>query len=59
MLLEGFKMNDTRQFLIDDISALLNQNQSHEWLEGVNDNALYALWKDLLNLTTMENHNHV
>lgn len=46
--------NDTRQFLIDDISALLNQNQSHQWLEGVNDNALYELWKDLVNFKTME-----
>ena len=48
-------MNDTRQFLIDDISALLDPNKSHEWLNDVNDSALYALWMDLINLNTMEN----
>ena len=44
-------MNEARQFLIDDISALLNPNKSHEWLESVNDAALYELWQDLVNLT--------
>jgi hypothetical protein len=47
-------MNEARQFLIDDISALLNPNKSHEWLNGVNDDGLYALWQDLVTLTTME-----
>jgi hypothetical protein len=47
-------MTEARQFLIDDISALLNPNKSHEWLNGVNDNALYALWQDLVVLTKIE-----
>lgn len=44
-------MNEARQFLIDDISALLNPNKSHEWLNMVNDEALYGLWQDLVRLT--------
>lgn len=44
-------MREARQFLIEDISALLNPNKPHEWLEGVNDNALYGLWQDLVRLT--------
>jgi hypothetical protein len=52
-------MTEARQFLIDDISGLLDQNKSHEWLNDVNDSALYALWMDLINLNSMENHNHV
>lgn len=47
-------MTDTRQFLIDDISALLNQNKSHEWLDSVNDDGLYSLWRDLVNLSNTE-----
>lgn len=50
-------MNEARQFLIDDISALLDQNKTHEWLDSVNDDGLYSLWKDLVNLRTMENLN--
>ena len=46
--------DDTRKFLIDDISALLNQNKSHEWLDSVNDSGLYELWRDLVNLRTSE-----
>lgn len=44
-------MSEARQFLIDDISTMLNPNKSHEWLNGVNDSALYELWKDLVRLT--------
>ena len=47
-------MNEARQFLIDDISALLNPNKSHEWLNGVNDEGLYTLWQDLIALNTLE-----
>lgn len=48
-------MTEVRQFLIDDISALLDQNKTHEWLDSVNDDGLYTLWQDLVALTTMEN----
>ena len=44
-------MTETRQFLIDDISSMLNPHKSHEWLELVNDAGLYGLWQDLVNLT--------
>lgn len=47
-------MTDTRQFLIDDISALLDQNKSHEWLNSVNNDGLYSLWRDLVNLRNTE-----
>jgi hypothetical protein len=47
-------MSETRQFLLDDISALLDPNKSHEWLNTVTDEGLYRLWQDLVNLTTME-----
>lgn len=47
-------MNEARQFLIDDISALLDQNKSHEWLDSVNNDGLYSLWRDLVALTTLE-----
>lgn len=49
-------MSETRQFLIDDISTLLNPTKSHEWLESVNDDGLYTLWQDLVALTTMEDY---
>jgi hypothetical protein len=49
-------MTEARQFLIDDISALLNPNKSHEWLNSVNDDGLYTLWQDLIALTTMEEY---
>lgn len=44
-------MTEARQFLIEDISTMLNPEKSHEWLNGVNDEALYGLWQDLVNLT--------
>lgn len=47
-------MTEARQFLIDDISALLNPHKSHEWLNSVNDDGLYTLWQDLVNLTESE-----
>lgn len=47
-------MTEARKFLIDDITALLNPNKTHEWLNGVNDDGLYALWQDLIKLTTLE-----
>lgn len=47
-------MTEARKFLIDDIAALLNPNKTHEWLNGVNDDGLYALWQDLIKLTTLE-----
>jgi hypothetical protein len=47
-------MTEARQFLLDDISAMLNPNKSHEWLYKVNDDGLYHLWMDLVNLNTME-----
>lgn len=47
-------MTDTRQFLIDDISALLDQNKTHDWLNNVNNDGLYSLWRDLVNLRTSE-----
>ena len=43
--------DNTRQFLIDDISTMLNPNKSHEWLDSVHDGALYELWNDLVRLT--------
>lgn len=47
-------MSEARQFLIDDISALLDQNKTHEWLDSVNDEGLYSLWRDLVNLRNTE-----
>ena len=44
-------MNEARQFLIEDISTMLNPEKYHEWLEMVNDEALYGLWQDLVRLT--------
>ena len=46
--------DNTRQFLLEDISAMLNPDKSHEWLDMVNDAALYDLWQDLVNLTESE-----
>ncbi len=43
-----------RQFLLEDISAMLDPNKSHEWLNNVNDGALLELWKDLVVYTTSE-----
>lgn len=47
-------MSEARQFLIEDISALLNPNKTHEWLNMVNDSALYGLWQDLVRMTKSE-----
>jgi hypothetical protein len=47
-------MTDTRQFLIDDITALLNQKEASKWLDSVNNDGLYKLWQDLVNLRTSE-----
>ena len=47
-------MTEARQFLLDDITALMNHERHPDWLYKVNDDGLYALWKDLVNLTTME-----
>jgi hypothetical protein len=47
-------MNEARQFLLDDITALMNHDKAPDWLYKVNDDGLYALWKDLVNLSTTE-----
>lgn len=47
-------MNDAREFLLDDITALMQHTTIPEWLHNVNDDGLYRLWQDLVNLTTME-----
>lgn len=46
-------MTDARQFLLDDITALMNKQLAPDWLYKVNDEGLYALWRDLVNLNTM------
>ena len=48
------KPYQARQFLIDDISSLLDQNKTHEWLDSVSDDGLYSLWMDLVNLRNTE-----
>jgi hypothetical protein len=47
-------MTEARQFLLDDITALMNHSKHPDWLYSVSDDGLYALWRDLVNLTTME-----
>ena len=47
-------MTEARQFLLDDITALMNHSKHPDWLYKVNDEGLYRLWKDLVNLTTVE-----
>jgi hypothetical protein len=47
-------MTEARQFLLDDITALMNHSNAPDWLNSVSDDGLYALWRDLVNLTTME-----
>lgn len=44
-------MTDARRFLLDDISAMLDHDKTPDWLNGVNDGALFELWKDLVNHT--------
>ena len=46
-------MTDARTFLIDDIQAMMPSHKV-EFLNGVNDDGLYRLWKDLINLTMTE-----
>lgn len=47
-------MNDNRRFLLEDITAMLPQSKDTLWLTGLNDEGLYKLWKDLVNLTLTE-----
>jgi len=47
-------MNDARVFLLEDITALMQHTTTPTWLLSVNDEGLYRLWQDLVNLTTME-----
>jgi hypothetical protein len=47
-------MTDARQFLIDDIAALMQHDKPPEWLNSVSIEGLYRLWQDLVNLSTME-----
>lgn len=51
---KGLKMTKAREFLLADISAMLDPNKSHEWLHQINDGALLELWKDLVHYTTSE-----
>ena len=44
---------DNRQFLIDDIKAMMPSHKV-EFLSGVSNEGLYRLWQDLVNLTTLE-----
>jgi hypothetical protein len=46
-------MNTNRQFLIEDIVAMAPwQPNRQDVLSGMSDEALYTLWKDLVNLAT-------
>lgn len=47
-------MTENRRFLTDDIIAMLPQSNDAQWLTGLNDEGLYKLWKDLVNLTLTE-----
>jgi len=46
-------MTEARKFLIDDIQAMMPSHKV-EFLNGVNDDGLYRLWQDLVNLNTLE-----
>jgi hypothetical protein len=46
-------MTENRRFLIDDITAMMPSHKV-EFLNGVNDEGLYRLWQDLVNLNTLE-----
>ena len=48
-------MTDNKQFLIDDIKAMMPSHKV-EFLNGVSNEGLYRLWQDLVNLTTLENY---
>jgi hypothetical protein len=46
-------MNTNRQFLIEDIMAMSPwQPNRQDVLTAMSDEALYTLWKDLVNLAT-------
>jgi hypothetical protein len=48
-------MTENRRFLLDDIKAMLPQSkQEFAWLILLSDEGLYHLWRDLVNLNTME-----
>ena len=48
-------MNDAnREFLLNDIIAMLPQSRDTQWLDGLNIVGLYHLWQDLVNLTITE-----
>ncbi|MDI3349720.1 hypothetical protein DCBHLPFO_00768 [Mycoplasmopsis arginini] len=47
-------MTENRRFLLDDIIAMLPQSKDTQWLYGLNDDGLYHLWRDLVNLTLTE-----
>ena len=48
-------MTENRRFLLDDIKAMLpTSQQDFAWLTGLNDEGLYHLWRDLVNLTLAE-----
>lgn len=48
------KMTDNREFLLNDIIAMLPQSRDTEWLDGLSIIGLYHLWQDLVNLTLQE-----
>lgn len=47
-------MTENRKFLTEDIVAMLPQSKDTQWLTGLNDEGLFNLWKDLVNLTLAE-----
>jgi hypothetical protein len=48
-------MNQGRLFMIQDIVAMGNWNPARlDVLEAMTDEALYAIWLDLINLSTKE-----
>jgi hypothetical protein len=48
-------MNQGRLFMIQDIVAMGNWNTDRlDVLEAMTDEALYAIWLDLINLSTKE-----
>lgn len=51
---KDLKMTENRRFLTEDIVAMLPQSKDTQWLTGLNDEGLYHLWQDLVNLTLTE-----
>ena len=49
-----YKPYQARQFLLDDITALMNHSNAPDWLNSVSDDGLSKLWLDLVNLSTTE-----